>query len=110
MKTLALDKNWDIGLDDIKNIAIKDGNDRLAQDVASSVRVFKGECPFDIQRGIEYNKPDEIRETLQNDINEQVKLVEGVQDSVVLFDELSNRTLKPSIYVTNEENERIVIE
>ena len=109
MKTLALDKNWDIGLDDIKNIAIKSGNDRLAQDVASSVRVFKGECPFDIQRGIEYNKPDEIRETLQNDINEQAKRVEGVKDSVVLFDKLSDRKLTPSIYVVNEENEQVVV-
>lgn len=110
MKTLGLTSpEWDLYLDDMKNIAILDGNERLAQDVASSVRIFKGECPFDIQRGVEYNKPDDERSTLQSDMKEQVDLVEGVQDSVVIFEELKDRKLKPMIYVTNEENEQIVV-
>lgn len=111
MKTLGLTSpDWDLYIDERKNIAILEGNERLAQDVASSVRVFKGEDSFDITRGVEYNKPDEVRDTLQSDIKKQVDLVEGVQESVVLFDELKDRTLKPSIYVTNEENEQIVVE
>lgn len=111
MRTLGLTvPDWDLYIDEFKNIAVLDGNERLAQDVASSVRVFKGECSFDIQRGVEYDKPDEVRSTLQSDIKEQVDLVEGVQESVVLFDELKDRKLKPSIYVTNNENEQIVIE
>lgn len=110
MKTLKLEKDWDLTKDDFNNIAIAEGNERLAQDVASSVRVFKGEVPFDIQRGVEYNNPEKIRETLQYDINDQAKLVEGVDESVTVFEEIENRELKPVIYVTNIENgEKIVI-
>ena len=109
MKTIALDKNWDIGIDSLRNISTVSGNERLAQDVASSVRVFKGELPFDIDRGVNYAKPDENRETLNYEMNEQARLVEGVADSVVIFEELKDRTLKPVVYVTNEEGEQISI-
>lgn len=109
MKTIALDTNWDIGIDNLRNIATVSGNDRLAQDVASSVRVFKGELPFDIERGVNYAKPDENRETLNYEMNEQARLVDGVADSVVVFEKLENRTLKPVVYVTNEEGQQITI-
>lgn len=109
MKTIALDTNWDIGIDNLRNIATVSGNDCLAQDVASSVRVFKGELPFDIDRGVNYAKPDENRETLNYEMNEQARLVEGVADSVVVFEKLENRTLKPVVYVTNEEGQQITI-
>lgn len=109
MKTIALDNSWDISIDSIGNLASLEGNDRLAQDVASSVRVFKGELPFDIERGVNYDKPDENRETLNYEMNEQAQLVEGVADSVVIFEELKDRTLKPVIYVTNEDGQQIGI-
>ena len=109
MKTIGLEKNWDLYVDNFGNLGIKDGNDRLAQDVASSVRVFKGELPFDTLRGVEYNKPDENRETLNYQMNEQARLVEGVEDSIVVFEELDNRTLKPVVYVTNTEGDKITI-
>ena len=49
MITWALKKiDWDITTDGVGNIATLSGNDRLAQDVASSVRVFTGELPFDV--------------------------------------------------------------
>ena len=110
MITLALKKDsWDIMTDEIGNIATLSGNDRLAQDVASSVRVFTGELPFDVERGVDYNKPDTNRDTLNNQMNEQARLVEGVKNSLVVFEELEDRVLKPIIYVTNEENEQVVI-
>lgn len=109
MKTWKLDKDWDVGLDDLNNIAMVDGNDRLAQDVASSVRVFKGELPFDIDRGVTYDKPDEVRNTLKNDMNEQALLVEGVSDSITVFNNLTDRLLNVTIYATNEEGETITV-
>lgn len=109
MKTLALNNLWDLYIDDFGNIAVKEGNERLAQDVASSVRVFKSEIGFDTSRGVEYNKPDQNRETLNHQMNEQAKLVEGVESSVVIFEELTDRTLKPVIYVTNADGEQISI-
>ena len=109
MITLALDNSWDITVDSLGNLATLSDNERLAQDVASSVRVFKGELPFDIERGVEYNNPDLNRETLNYEMNEQAKLIDGVAESVVLFEELSNRTLKPVIYITNEQGNQITV-
>ena len=109
MKTMALRNDWDLYVDEFGNIAMKDGNDRLAQDVASSVRVFKGEDGFDTTRGVEYNKPDENRQTLNRQMNEQTGFIDEVEDSVVVFEELTDRTLKPVIYVTNKNGEQIVV-
>ena len=110
MLTWALENySWDVYVDQVGNIATKSGNDRLAQDVASSVRVFRGELPMDVERGVEYNKPDTNRQELNDQMNEQVRLIEGVQNSVVVFDEFQDRELKTRIYVTNEENEQIVV-
>ena len=110
MITWALESySWDVYTDEVGNIALKSGNSRLAQDVASSVRVFTGELPFDIERGVDYNKPDTNRQLLNDQMNQQARLIDGVQDSIVVFEELKDRKLKPVVYVTNEENEEIVI-
>lgn len=109
MKTLALTEKWDLFIDDFGNIATHDDNERLAQDVASSVMVWKGECPFDTERGVDYARMDEIRDTLPNEINNQAILVNGVVDSSVALEKLENRTLYPIIYVKNEENETITV-
>lgn len=101
--------SWDVYVDQVGNIATLSGNNRLAQDVASSVRVFRGELPMDVERGVEYNKPDTNRQELNDQMNDQAKLIEGVQSSVVIFEEFKDRTLKPVIYVTNEENEEVVV-
>ena len=109
MKTWKLDKDWDVCLDSTNNVATVDGNDRLAQDVASSVRVFKGELPFDVDRGVAYDKPDEVRNTLKSDMNEQALLVDGVKDSIVVFNKLTERLLNATIYITNGEGETITV-
>ena len=109
MKTWKLDNNWDVCLDDLNNVATIEGNERLAQDIASSVRLFKGELMFDVDRGVAYDKPDEVRATLKSDMNEQALLVEGVEDSMVVFNNLTERTLNATIYATNEEGETITV-
>lgn len=110
MKTLGLlDENWDLFVDEYGNIATKDEAEQLAQDVASSVRVWKGEVPFDIYRGVEYNKPDENRQNLRQQMVEQVYYIDGVGDCLIDFKELTNRTLKPIIYLTTEDGEKITV-
>lgn len=110
MKTLALTNNeWDLYVDDFGNLAIKEDNDRLAQDVASSVRVWLGECPFDVERGVDYGNPDANRNDLKLQINQQAGLVEGVYESMVVFDKLEDRTLTTTIYVTNDNGEQIIV-
>ena len=108
MKTIGLENN-DLYVDEFSNIGVKDGLSRLAQDVASSVRVFKGELPRDVERGIDYNDIDGIQETLNHDIIEQAKLVEGVAEVTVDYERRENRVLTPTIYVKSDEGETVEV-
>lgn len=109
MKTIGLDSSWDIYVDDYGNIAIKESLPRLAQDVASSVRVFRGELPRDTQRGINYNDIDGIQDTLNHDIIQQANLVEGVAEVTVDYERRENRVLTPTIYVKSEDGETVEV-
>lgn len=108
MKTIGLENN-DIYVDDLGNIGVKDGLSRLAQDVASSVKVWLGELPRDTQRGINYNNIDNIQDTLNHDIIENAKLVEGVSEVTVEYDKEGNRVLNPDILVVSEDGETITL-
>lgn len=109
MKTIGLDGSWDIYVDVYNNIAIKESLHRLAQDVASSVRVFGGELPRDIERGIDYNGIDGLQETLNHDILEQVYRIEGVAEATVEYERRENRVLEPTIYVKSTEGDVIEV-
>lgn len=55
MKTLLLDRTaWDLVLDTSGNIALASNPYAIAQDVASAVKLFIGECWFDTTKGIPY--------------------------------------------------------
>lgn len=108
MRTIGLENN-DLYVDDLGNIGIKDGLERLAQDVASSVKVWKGELPRDVERGIDYNDIDGIQETLNHDIIEQAKLVDGVAEVTVDYERRENRVLTPTIYVKSDDGETVEV-
>lgn len=105
MKTLSLTNKWDLTLDEFGNIATKDGNTQIAQDVASSVRVFKGEMLFDKERGISYNEPEKERETLGFDLTREAKKISGVVDALAVMDSLEQRELNATIYIETENGE-----
>lgn len=50
---LSTDK-WDLTVDGAGNIAVATGPHAIAQDVASAVRVFLGECWYDVTLGVPY--------------------------------------------------------
>jgi hypothetical protein len=55
MSTLYLDVgSWDLTLDANRNIALAVAPYERAQTVANACRLWKGEAPFDIERGIPY--------------------------------------------------------
>lgn len=111
MRTLALDdKNWDLMVDDYGNLAIKESNDCLAQDVASSVMVWKNELPFDRLRGIPYGSPEELNGVLGFEVKKQAKLIDGVKNVSVIFEKLEDRGLNMTIYVENENGEVINVQ
>ena len=108
MKTIGLENN-DLYVDEYNNIGVKEGLPRLAQDVASSVKVWKGELPRDVMRGIDYNDIDGLQETLNHDIIEQANLVEGVSEVTVEYERKGNRELDPTIYVKSDDGEVVEV-
>lgn len=52
--TLLLDQNWDLTLDASRNLAVVGRPYSTAQDVASAVRLFKGELWYDTTQGVPY--------------------------------------------------------
>ncbi len=55
MNTLILDRTtWDLILDARGNIAVATSPYAIAQDVASAVKTFLGECWYDTTKGIPY--------------------------------------------------------
>ena len=55
MRTLLLDRTaWDLVLDANGNIACATEPYQIAQDVASAIRTFRGECFYDTTLGLPY--------------------------------------------------------
>lgn len=54
MNTLLLSTDWDLSIDGAGNIAVAKGQYAIAQDVASAVRTFLGECWYDVSQGVPY--------------------------------------------------------
>ena len=54
MSTLYLTPKWDLCVDNSGNIALATEPYALAQDVASAIKLFKGELWYDAQKGVPY--------------------------------------------------------
>lgn len=55
MQTLPLDpKTWDLALDSNGNLSLADPDYSIAQDVASAIRTFQGECWYGTTLGLPY--------------------------------------------------------
>jgi hypothetical protein len=106
MKTLLLDRSaWDLVLDASGNIAVASEPYSLAQDVASAVKCFQGECWFDTTVGIpqwqilgqwpslEFVRAQYVAAALK---------VPGVVKARCVFTSFKDRTLSGQIQVTDE--------
>lgn len=55
MQTLPLDTTtWDLQLDHLGNLSLTDPDYSIAQDVASAIRTFLGECWYGVTLGLPY--------------------------------------------------------
>ena len=52
--SLLLSDKWDLGVDDVGNIALAGEQLSVAQDVATACRLFSGELHYDTAAGIPY--------------------------------------------------------
>lgn len=111
MKSLKLTSDWDLSLDEMGNIATVDNGLEIAQSVATSCRVWKGECLLNTTRGVPYKEEilgyEPNLSILQAYINQEGSRIEGV-DTITLQDiSFENRVLRPDIRITTLSGEEL---
>lgn len=103
-KTLALDTiAWDLVLDVNGNIAVAEAPYSIAQDVASAVRTFIGECWYDTSQGLPYWQKILGQRPPLSYVKEQIiKAGLTVPNTVsieVFFNEFTDRNLSGQIQI-----------
>ena len=107
MRTLLLDRStWDLTLDAAGNVAVADAPYARAQDAASAIKVFEGECWYNTTKGIPYF--DQVLghfpplSLVQELMVSAAKSVPGVTDARVFFSGLEGRRLSGQVQITDE--------
>lgn len=105
MKTVLLDiETWDLVLDVNGNIAVAENPYSLAQDAASSVRTFAGECWYNGTLGVSYfdffGKTPNLP-LLRQDMVSQALLVPGVASAQVFITSIVGRKVTGQVQVTD---------
>lgn len=105
MNTLYLTPNWDLCLDSTANIAMAGEPYSLAQDAASAIRTFIGECYYNTLLGVHYfqqilgyNPPLEL---IRAQFVAQALTVPDVASAQVFFSSLTDRELSGQVQVTS---------
>lgn len=104
MKTLLLDRTaWDLALDSLGNIALADEPYSIAQDVASAIKTFLGECWYDTRIGLPYFEQvlDKLPpvQLLQKLVETQALTVPGVTTAKCTITEFTDRTVRGFVEV-----------
>lgn len=108
MDTLLLDTvAWDLVLDASGNIAVASDPYSMAQDAASAIKVFLGECYWDTELGLPYltqifghNPPLGLLKAL---FNAEAETVPGVVSPQCFMAGLSSRIATGQVQITSEE-------
>jgi hypothetical protein len=106
MRTLLLDRTaWDLVLDASGNIASGTDPYQIAQDVATAVRTFQGECWYDTTKGIPYFQQILGQwpplATVRAYVEKTALTVPGVAKAQCTFVTLSERALTGEIQITD---------
>lgn len=106
MKTLLLDQIiWDLCLDASRNIAVASEPYASAQDVASALRLFKGELYYDTAPGVPYfgqilgEQP--TVEFMEAQFVAAALRVPGIVQATATITSLVNRRVQGQVRVTN---------
>lgn len=104
--TLLLDLNtWDLCVDASGNIAMATEPYSLAQDVASTVRLFLGELYYDTTQGVPYFQTTlgqfPSMAFLKGQIVAAALTVPGVETAVVYITQFSDRIVTGQIQITD---------
>lgn len=107
MKTLLCDVvGWDLCLDAQGNIAVAENPYSEAQDVASAVKLFRGEAYYDVAQGVPYfngilgERPN--LQFIKGQMEQAALTVPGIVKARVLFSSFANRTLTGQIQIIDQ--------
>ena len=106
--TLPLDTGWDVVLNPAGNWVFTDADSSIAQDVASAIRTFVGECWYNVSLGMPYFEAilgkHPPRSLLVDQIQKAALSVPDVSGVQVTFLGLRNRVLTGVVLVTSALN------
>jgi hypothetical protein len=114
MSTLLLDRStWDLLVDANGNIAVAEDPYAIAQDVASALRLFKGELWYDTTDGVPYwekilGKPPSVGVIKAAWIQAALS-VPGVATAQAFITGFSNRKLSGQVQVTTTQGQTLLI-
>lgn len=106
MNTLLLDQsNWDLVTDINGNIAVASPPYALAQDAASAIKLFEGECYYDTSKGVPYftailGQLPPVSLVKQHLVDAALT-VPDVTAATVFLTAISNRTLSGQVQITD---------
>ena len=110
MDTLLLDQDtWDLCVDAAGNIAVASNPYSQAQDVASAIMTFEGECIYDATLGIPYW--DEVLGMLPpvsvytEYVTDAAYTIDGIVEAKCNINSFSERSLKAQLVFINEDGE-----
>lgn len=113
--TLLLDQSaWDLVLDSNGNIAMGSSSYGIAQDVASALRTFKGECLYNTDLGVPYWQSilGKLPPTqyVKTQMEAQALTVANTVTASVTFTQFSDRSLVGECLVTDTDNNSFIID
>ena len=117
MNTLLLDRgSWDLILDAQNNIAVCTDPYAIAQDVASAIRLFKGECWYDTTRGVPHFQESARYDALENSLSvlksalqTAALTVPETETAVVFISGVVNREVLGQVQITSTSGATTVV-
>ena len=106
--SLALDDTWDLTVDADGNIAVLDEPDSLAQDAASAIQTYLGECYFDTTIGVPWleqilgvNPPPSLPLLKQILVDAVLNANSDIASAQVFITSFSNRAISGQVQVVS---------
>ena len=104
-QTLLLSANWGLTLDAFGNIAVADPDYSLAQDAASAIQTYLGECYFDTTIGVPWltqilGQPLNLA-LLKQQLIIAALTVPGIASAQVFISSFANRTISGQVQVVS---------
>lgn len=108
MNTLYLDENWDLAVDSSGNIAVASDPYALAQNAASAIRCFQGDCYYNQELGVPYfqnvlGKLPPV-EYMKSQFVKAALTVPGVVKARCFISEVTDRAVHGQVQVTDLNN------